>query len=48
MIFFQSINAALEKTLGLNAPVTTWSMESNVDQGKAFGTLLTDLSKPFE
>ena len=36
MIFFQSINAALEKTLG------------NIDQGKVFGTLPTDLSKPFE
>ena len=48
MIFFQSINAALEKALGLNTICTTWNMESNVDQGMLFGTLLTDLSKPFE
>ena len=27
---------------------TTWNMETNVDQAKVFGTLLTDFSKAFD
>ena len=48
IIFFQSINATLGKALGLNTTCTTWNMESNIDQGMVFATLLTDLSNPFK